>query len=237
MININFLINDRNNIRRTDYNPIISSSSNYICNFTFEGEQWEDIEKYAIFKTNKNKSYTAALGTEMQSSSPIPQAALKGCIMRVSVYGGELITTNEVSILIVPTGYTPDPSDQDSDFKDAFAEAYKKIENKFDNAILDENNIISFYAGDKKLATLDLNQLAIAQQTNWNDIQDKPVIINNGLFYKDTYILKLYDNSNLVQQISLEHSHISDDIVDLDTDIDTDLNNLLINITQNIRSL
>lgn len=251
MINIDFLINNRNNIRRIDANPIIASSSNYQCNFTFEGEQWEGIEKYVVFKTNKNKSYTASLGTEMQSSSPIPQAALSGCIMKVSVYGGDLITTNEVSVLVIPTGYTTDTSTQDSEFKDAFKEAYDKIkeayeiveqayqsiEGKFDDVTLEDDNILSFYASGDKIATINLNPLIASQHPSWNSIEDKPRILTHGVFYRDTYLLKLYDNTNLIQSISLEHSHVADDITDLELDIDTDLNQLLTHLTQNIRSL
>lgn len=247
MINIDFLINDKNNIRRIDSNPIISASSNYLCNFTFQGEQWEDIEKYVIFKTSKNKTYTASLGTEMEASSPIPSAVLAGCLMKVSVYGGDLITTNEISVVIIPTGYTPDISSSDSEFKDAFADAYRRIEQKFDNAVLEDDNIIAFYAKDKKIATINLNPLLESQQSDWNEqdsnsphfIKNKPRVITDGIFYKDTYILKLYDNTNLAKEISLKHSHKSDDIVDLDfdVDIDEDLNQLLINLTQNIRSL
>lgn len=248
MINIDFLINDRNNIRRTDANPIIASSSNYMCNFTFEGEQWEGVEKYVIFKTNKKKSYTASLGTEMQASSPIPNSALAGCIMKVSVYGGDLITTNEVSVLIIPTGYDPNSSTDQSEFHDAFAEAYKTIsefkeifaevydtiENKFDNVQTNNDNTITFYSGDKPVAILDMNPLL---NISWNNINDKPEIVNNGLFYRDNYILQLYDNNNLKQEISLEHSHLSEDILDLETDIDIDLKSLLISLTENIRSL
>ena len=250
MINIDFYIDDKNNLRRTDTNPIISSSSNYLCTFTFEGEQWENIDKYVIFKTSKNKSYTASLGTDMFSTSSIPSKILSECLMKVSVYGGDLITTNEVSVLIIPTGYTPDSSSDESEFHDAFAEAYKalddfkelfnevyaSIENKFDDVQLTNDNIIIFYSRNNPIATLDINSL-LTVSLNWNNIRDKPEIINNGLFYKDNYILQLYDNNTLKQEISLQHTHLSEDVIDLETDIDIDLEHLLTNLTEYIRSL
>lgn len=168
MIDIDFLINDKNTLQRLDSNIIIEMSTNYLCNFTFEGEQWEDEEKFVIFKNNKNKAYVASLGTEMQTSTVIPQAALSGCVLKISVYAGDLYTTNELSLIVTATGYTENTISETPGFTDAFVSAYERIESKFDEAMLEGNTII-FFANGNQIATLDLTTIVLSTQSDWEE--------------------------------------------------------------------
>ena len=169
MIDISFAINDKNIIQRLDNNIIIEMSTNYLCHFTFDGEQWEDEEKFVIFKNNKNKAYVASLGTEMECETVIPQDALYGCVVKSSVYAGDLYTTNELSLIVTATGYTENVISETPGFKDAFIRAYERIEKKFDEAILEGNNII-FFANGNRIATLNLDTVVLQQQSDWEEL-------------------------------------------------------------------
>lgn len=245
-IDLNFTINSQNFLRRTDTNVIIAKSSQYLCHFTFENEEWTDIEKFVEFTINKKKTYVGALGKGLECESVIPSAAFDSCVIKISVYGGELSATNQVPLIIIPSGYTSTIDNAESTeigFTDAFVDAYNRIADNFDNAFIRDNHIV-FLANGKEVLELSFDDILVSQsQSDWNEnnpdstryIFNKPTLINNFKYQNDNLIC-LSDN-RIIQTVSLEHRHQTDDILNLETDIDNDLNILLMNLTDNIRSL
>lgn len=242
MIDLYFTITSQNFLHRTDANVIQNQiDEEYICHFTFENEDWENKEKFVTFLV-KGDDYVASLGSESECSTPIPYGALTGCIINIKVHCEDIITKNQVSLVV------SQPKEQiiyecqgQENYHDVFAEAYNQISTKFDNAELVGNELV-FYADGEEISRVPLMEIE-DKQSNWEEtdenstqyIQNKPDIINNFRYENDNLIC-LSDNE-VKQSISLKHNHPSTDIVDFDDEVDIDLNSLLINLTENIRSL
>lgn len=242
MIDLYFIITSQNFLYRTDANIIQNQiDEEYICHFKFENEDWEGKEKFATFLI-KGHEYTAQLGNESECSTPIPYAALTGCIINIEVHADDIITRNRVSLVVSqPKENIIYECQTQEDYHDVYAEAYNKINTKYDNAELIGNELV-FYANDEEVSRISLIDVE-NKQSNWTEtdenstqyIQNKPDIINNFRYENDNLIC-LSDNE-VKQSISLKHNHPSTDIVDFDDEVDIDLNSLLINLTENIRSL
>lgn len=242
MTNLYFTITSQNFLHRTDSNLIQNQiDEEYICHFAFEGEDWQDKEKFVTFFV-KNKKYTASLGFENECESPIPFAALTGCIINIKVHAEDIITRNQVSLVVLqPKEQIIYDCQEQEDYHDVCAEAYNKINTKYDNAELIGNELV-FYANGEEVSRISLVDVE-NKQSDWSEtdeesiqyIQNKPSIINNFRYENDNLIC-LSDNE-VKQSISLKHNHPASDVVDFDEEVDIDLNNLLISITENIRSL
>ena len=88
-------------IKRTDTEKIVTNSMNYLyAQFGFS-EEWTG-EKTAVFKAN-NTTYNALLDTD--NTCLVPWEVLTSSIFTVSVFCGDLITANRVTIHTIPSGY------------------------------------------------------------------------------------------------------------------------------------
>lgn len=242
MIDLYFTITSQNFLHRIDSNLIQNQvDEEYICHFTFEGEDWQDKEKFVTFFV-KNKKYTASLGFENECESPIPFAALIGCIINIKVHAEDIITRNQVSLVVLqPKEQIIYDCQKQEDYHDVYVEAFNQISTKFDEVRL-ENNELIFYSSGKKVSQISLANIE-RKQSNWKEtdesssqyIQNKPSIINNFRYENDNLIC--LEDDEIKQTVSLRHNHQSTDVVDFDEEVDIDLNSLLVSITENIRSL
>ena len=84
---------------------IVSDSINYLqCIFKFS-DDWTDFDKTATFKDDSGNAYSILLENDQCT---VPYEVLSGNKFKVSVFGskdGVRITTNEVVVPIVPSGY------------------------------------------------------------------------------------------------------------------------------------
>lgn len=241
MADLYFTITSQNFLHRIDSQSIKNQQDEeYICHFTFDNEDWEDKQKFVTFST-KNKKYTSSLNVENEYSSPIPYAALTSCIINVSVHCDDIISRNQVSLVVTqPKAEIIYECKEQTNYHDVYADAFNQIGTKFDNVQIDGDDMI-FYADNKEVARVSLG--ITNSQADWIEtdnsslsyIQNKPDIINNFKYENDNLICMSDDE--VKQTVSLKHNHPSIDITDFDEEVDIDLNNLLINITENIRSL
>lgn len=241
MIDLYFKITPQNFLYRVDSQLIKNQrEEEYICHFIFEGEDWQDKQKFVTFSI-KNKEYTSSLNEENEYSSPIPYAALTSCIVHVKVHCDDIITRNQVSLVVSqPKEEIIYECKDQTDYHDIYADAFNEINTKFDNAQLDGNDMV-FYANGQEISRISLD--TFGHQANWAEtdefdityIQNKPSIINNFRYENDNLIC--LEDDEVKQTVSLKHNHQSTDVVDFDEEVDIDLNNLLISITENIRSL
>ena len=85
---------------------IVSDSINYLqCTFKFS-DDWTDFDKTATFKDDIGNAYSILLEND---KCFVPYEVLSGNNFKVSVFGSKdavRITTNEVVVPIVPSGYT-----------------------------------------------------------------------------------------------------------------------------------
>lgn len=241
MIDLYFTITAQNYLQRTDSHPIkFQVDEEYICHFTFENEKWANVQKFVTF-TSKKKKYTSSLTAENEYSSAIPYEALMNCIINISVHGDDIITKNQISLVVSqPKEEIIYKCTEQENYHDVYAEAFNQIKTKFDRAELIDDEIV-FYANGKEISRVSLGSRG--EQVDWQEqdetstqyIRNKPDIIDEFKYENDN-LLCLSDNE-VKQSVSLKHNHPASDIVDFDEEVDIDLNNLLANITENIRSL
>jgi hypothetical protein len=82
---------------------VVADSLNYLtCAFGFSYE-WAGLLKTAVFISESDEVYTAVLDKE--DKCEVPWEVIKSPSFRVSVYGGDLITTNIVLIQVTESGY------------------------------------------------------------------------------------------------------------------------------------
>ena len=239
--NLHFKITSQDFLYRIDSTLIRNQQDEeYICHFTFENEEWDDKQKFVTFSVKK-REYTSPLTEENEYSSPIPYAALASCIINVKVHCDDIITRNQVSLVVSqPKEEIIYECKKQADYHDVYAEAFKQIGTKFDDVQIDGDDMV-FYAGGKEISRVSLG--ISRDQANWAEtdntspafIQNKPDIINNFKYENDNLIC--LEDDEVKQIVSLKHNHQSTDVVDFDEEVDIDLSSLLVSITENIRSL
>lgn len=172
-------------LTRVDNNKLVNKSRNYVqCNFSFITSDWEDLDKFAIFSSPKHNHYVVHLGTLMRGSAVVPSDVLLGDYFQVSVYGGDLLTTNRVKINLIKTGYTTHISSVKKFKTDVFVQIFKELDVKFDVAIFDGDSNVSFYNTDDEgelveLCNIDLNLHNLAHTGSYQDLEDVPEDIAN----------------------------------------------------------
>ena len=93
---------------------VVADSVKYLtCKFTFS-EDWNGITKSATFFPVEGEPFTQTL---VDDWCEVPHEVIKAPLFKVSVFGGELITTNIIIINVVASGYvkgqTPKPPTPD----------------------------------------------------------------------------------------------------------------------------
>ena len=93
-------------LKRTDDEIIFDKSKNIIkAKFTVNGDVWDNVDKFAIFTDAFNSKTTLHLGKESVCSCVVPASCFKTSFFKVTLYGGDLITTNAVTIPLREGGY------------------------------------------------------------------------------------------------------------------------------------
>ena len=143
-------------IRQVNKKPyLVNNSRNYLkLNFKFKSEDWEDLNKFIIFKiTNefdkKTKNYIEVLGSGNSLSIIVPSYAIKNNFLIFTVFGENLdyrITTKEVVVIMKKTGYTNNVDIYDYDDPDinAFTYLMERIDGSL-HTIEIENNCMLLY--------------------------------------------------------------------------------------------
>ena len=95
---------------------IVADSKNYlIVKFNFISSDWNDKVKFALF-TSGGKTYKKILGSDTElemNECYVPKEVMKAGKLEISVYCGDLITTNKVVLEIEPSGYTEKIENED----------------------------------------------------------------------------------------------------------------------------
>ena len=94
-------------LTRIDSQDVLNKSRNiYKCLFTFEEDsEWINLNKFVIFKDGWGNSSTVHLGKSSNTlSCLVPDEILRGSYFQVSIYAGDLITTNNVSVALIHSG-------------------------------------------------------------------------------------------------------------------------------------
>lgn len=142
-------------LKRKDHHTVVNKSHNILkCKFTFKDAIWDNVEKFALF-SNSTDTYNIPLGSNASGDCIVPWEVLQGKWFKLTIYGGDLITTNEVTIPLIRSGYTNDITPTSEASRDAFIIALEQINSKIDS-IECENNDLLLYSNGELLNTISL---------------------------------------------------------------------------------
>ena len=130
-MNLEFNVNNQI-IKRIDSEKVISKSRNIytaIFNFIDTTENlFIDENIFVIFQDSWGKRKTIFLGKYNSAlSCNVPNDVLKGTYFKISIYAGDLVTTNIVTIPLIESNYSTCDTIQEEDYyKDIFVEIFNK---------------------------------------------------------------------------------------------------------------
>lgn len=99
---LQFNITNQHIIRADNEEPVADSKNYLYAHFDFLSNEWDSIEKSAIF-SNGEETYTVLLQND---EVLVPWELIHEGIIEVSCFGGDLVTTNTAKIRILASGYT-----------------------------------------------------------------------------------------------------------------------------------
>ena len=172
-------------LKRLDENILVNKSKNYVkANFTFNTIEWRNIEKFVIFKDSWGHAYVQSLGKSCDCTCDLPDEVLKGTHIKVSVYGGDRVTSNELTILLLPSGYTTEITPTTDGSKDVFVRIFEDLESKIDYVDYTENSI-RCYAGNEIICEIPIISIVDDElsEISVNPVQNK--VISNALNNKE----------------------------------------------------
>lgn len=148
-MNLMFEITD-NILKRTDTGSVFNKNKNmYTACFSFETSEdgWDGLNCFAIFTDSWNNSETLYLGKVSSDvlSCNVPNRLLKGTYISVSVYAGDLITTNSVTIPLLSSGYN---HHNFFDQKDIFVDIFDRLDVKIDDIKYSDGALQLFSDGE-----------------------------------------------------------------------------------------
>ena len=157
-MNLEFVINNQI-LKRIDSQDVVSKNHNiYKCRFIFEEDSdWDDVNKFVIFTDGWGSSTTVHLGKSSNIlTCLVPDNVLKGSYFKISVYGGDLLTTNNVSVSLIESGYMKHKhSGCNKHHKDVFVEIFDRLDSAIDSAVY-ENHCIHLFSRDSLIESVYL---------------------------------------------------------------------------------
>lgn len=157
-MNLEFEVNGQV-LKRTDDNEVVNKNYNiYRCIFTFEDEDWVDLNKFAIFKDGWGNTETVHIGKNSNKlCCLVPNEVLNGTYFKVSIYGGDQMATSNVSIPMVTSGYTGRRSDPacSRKQKDIFVEIFEQLDSTIDSIVY-ADNCLHLFSRDRLIESVYL---------------------------------------------------------------------------------
>lgn len=108
---LDFIVNGQNLTKHKNQNSqkIVADSRNYLkAVFHFQSDEWQNQICYALF-TIQGNTYKMILGADTDlgwNECYVPEEVIHAPGFSVSCYCGDRITTNEVKVSVVSSGYT-----------------------------------------------------------------------------------------------------------------------------------
>ena len=213
---------------------IVSENYNvYTCRFYFdEGSRWIQINKFAIFHDSWGNSTTVHLGkNSSRLSCIVPDRVLKGSYFKVSIYGGNLLSTNPVSVPLMKSGYNHthypshnyngncyDKGHHHYHNKDVFVEIFERLDDTCNSIVYDEN-CLHFFGNNGLIESVYLPFLTCGEiETLANTIAEEH-INNIPLADSETDGLMSKEDKQKLDTIEEGANHI---VVDTELDSESD---------------
>ena len=111
-MNLDFYLKGQELIRCDD-KEIAGFSRNYIYVTIHFDHNWVNLEKYALFITPNDSRYVVRLGYGKDLACQIPNEVLENSFFKISVFGGDLLTSTQETIMVRSSGYITDLDELD----------------------------------------------------------------------------------------------------------------------------
>lgn len=135
-------------LKRIDKEIIVNKSRNIIkAKFNIEGDIWDDVDKFVIFTDAFDNKKTVHLGLDSICECVVPASCLETNYFKITVYGGNLIVTNAITIPLVDSGYSKHHNCDFDSSKDIFVEIFDSLKSKIDNIVFADNCLHIFSNG------------------------------------------------------------------------------------------
>lgn len=238
---LQFLIQEQY-IRRMDNNKVVSDSKNYLEAYFMFSSHWDNATKTAVFSDGVN-CYEMLI---VDNVCVVPHEVIKTPEFTVSVFDGDLLTTNRAAVNVIESGLGPNPPkpptediyDQILDLvedakstSDNAEQIAKSIEERADNGEFDGKNGVTFtpsVSEDGTLSWINDSGLVNPQSINikgpkGNDGENglTPYIGPNKNWWigdTDTEYQAVVDESK-IEKISEEINKITSDILSIDEEL------------------
>ena len=144
-MSLEFVVNDQQ-LRRVDTTRVVGNNKNvYTCKFNFIDSGWDELHKFAIFTDGWGTTIKVHLGKETNKlTCLVPDRVLKGAKFKVAVYGGDLLSTNNVTVPVIESGYHKHIHSKGkacSNKKDIFVEIFESLDTKIDNIAFSDDHL------------------------------------------------------------------------------------------------
>ena len=202
---------------------------------------WNGVDKFVIFSDNWDNVCRVHLGEEDVCECLVPSSMLNSSYFRVAVYGGDLVSTNNVAIPLLMSGYI-DPSNPDylhnwvyGVQNDIFVEIFNKINARVHHIIYADKSLY-LYTERELLESVYLPFVTT----------DESISIVRSLVeeYFGTIPFDIIENLNNLSSVAwsgdyedLEnipseftpkhHEHLVSEVTDYEDKVNLDFNNLL----------
>lgn len=221
-MNLQFSIKNQT-LKRNESLTVVNKSKNIVkCIFNFEDDSdniWDNINKFVIFKDSWGNDITLFLTKTLDTASVVvPDTILQGTYFTLTVYGGDLITTNYVTIPLKQSGYSHERNNCYNEHKDIFTDIFDRIDDTIQD-ITFSNRCLHIYKNEHLVESVCL------------DFADETMVREWMQEYSNKF------NSLLDTKANISHSHVSSDISDLNNTIDVDIDRLLDALVEDINKI
>lgn len=221
-MNLQFSIKNQT-LKRNESLTVVNKSKNIVkCIFNFEDNPdniWDNINKFVIFKDSWGNDITLFLSKTLDTASVVvPEPILQGTYFTLTVYGGDLITTNYVTIPLKQSGYSHGRNNCYHEHKDIFTDIFDRIDDTIQD-ITFSNGCLHIYKDGHLVESVCL------------DFADETMVREWMQEYSNRF------NSLLDTKANISHSHVSSDISDLNNTIDVDIDRLLDALVEDINKI
>ena len=245
-MNLKFEVEDKILKQKRSHHLHHKDLDNLFCSFVFTTPDWKHLEKYVIFWNRKGKTTIRSLGKGMKTQCPIPSMVLNDLFFKMQVYANDNVHTQKIKVFT----YDEVPIKKDKDPVHLLNHFFEEMEKKIDNIVYDDNKLL-IYVNNELVKSIDIvDERLLEKIMNGTAPQvivdqvlspDSEMAISNKAVYEalqnkldKTSLSTVAQTGSYNDLVDVptefppsSHTHVSEDISNLDETVEDDLENLI----------